>query len=188
VNLRFVSWAADIDIEREEIDFAIRFGRGNWPRSNATMLFNTDIYPVCNPSLLGSKQISKVEDLLGQTLLDRSGPGGPGINWSTFFSGVGCSVPRAERRILFDNYQLLIRAAIAGQGIALGWDVLVAELISRGVLVCPIQARWKPEGAYFLVSWNRPLGQHGVAFKKWLQEVARDSRTGCDLTGVPLII
>ncbi|MGE2211214.1 hypothetical protein [Pseudomonas aeruginosa] len=38
----------------------------------------------------------------------------------------------------FDNYTLLIQAAIAGQGVAIGWHHLVDGLLEQGLLCRPI--------------------------------------------------
>jgi DNA-binding transcriptional LysR family regulator len=37
-----------VDLQREEVDMAVRYGRGNWPGLRCEWLMAEDIFPVCS--------------------------------------------------------------------------------------------------------------------------------------------
>lgn len=41
----------------------------------------------------------------------------------------------SEPVLTFNNYTLLVQAAIAGQGVGIGWGTLVDDLVDNGMLV-----------------------------------------------------
>src|SRR5471030_1538007 len=41
-----------VDFRREEVDIAVRYGRGNWPGLRAHWLMADRLFPVCSPRLL----------------------------------------------------------------------------------------------------------------------------------------
>src|SRR6202035_5518639 len=63
IEVRITTSAHLVDFEREEVDMAVRYGRGVWPGLRAQWLMAEDIFPVCSPSLLhGDKPLSRPED------------------------------------------------------------------------------------------------------------------------------
>ena len=48
---------------------------------------------------------------------------------------MGAGPHKATRTLAFDNFPLVLQAAVAGQGVALGWGRSVEGLISEGKLV-----------------------------------------------------
>ena len=52
----------------------------------------------------------------------------------------------------FSQYDQAIRAAIEGQGVALGTSPLVRELIQQGRLVAPLAKKFESSRAYYLVA------------------------------------
>ena len=67
--------------------------------------------------------------------LDLPGPG-RWLDWRGYFRrlGLGSAIARPSGTA-FNNYPLLMQAAVAGQGVALGWRPLVDDQIERGLLV-----------------------------------------------------
>src|SRR5580692_4426000 len=60
IEVRITTSAHLVDFEREEVDMAVRYGRGVWPGLRAQWLMAEDIFPVCSPSLLhGDKPLSR---------------------------------------------------------------------------------------------------------------------------------
>ncbi len=70
---------------------------------------------------------------------------------------------------------MLIGAAVAGLGIALGRGPHVAQLLARGQLVRVTQESWRAPWSYFLVApaahFRRPVVR---AFVDWALAEARD--------------
>src|ERR1700761_2316030 len=62
-----------VDFRREEVDIAVRYGRGSWAGLRANWLMAEDIFPVCSPTLLaGHNPLRTPEDLEHHTLLHSS--------------------------------------------------------------------------------------------------------------------
>ena len=184
IELRFVTADADLDPAEENISLAVRYGSGSWPHLAVTPLLRPHIFPVCSPEFLRvSGGLSSMDDLLRQTLLDREPEGSFGINWNSWLSSLKATPKRTPRRIFFNSYEIVIRAALAGQGVALGVDVLVNDLLQQKLLVSPPAARVRLKEAYYLVSpICEELTPEMKAFSSWLLDevgaVARGQGSG----------
>ena len=67
-----------------------------------------------------------------------------------------------------------VRAAIAGQGVALARSVLAADEIASGRLVRPFDVDVPAEYAYYLAYPEKSADQSNVmAFREWILEEAR---------------
>lgn len=160
------------DFARQDIDLAIRFGRGRWPGLTAERLLTEDIFPVCSPALLdGPSPPSHPEDLGRYTLLHDDYE----ISWAHWFAaaGIGCTLD-SDRGLHFDDSSLTLQAAIAGHGIALARGVLVADDLAAGRLVRLFDLQLSGELAYYVVAPPHYLLRPKVkAFRDWLfDEVA----------------
>ena len=49
IEVRITTSAHLVDFEREEVDMAVRYGRGNWPGLRTDWLMAEDMFPVCSP-------------------------------------------------------------------------------------------------------------------------------------------
>ena len=75
-----------------------------------------------------------------------------------------------------NDYSLVIQAALAGQGVALGWWHIVEHLITQRLLQVPIEAPYREADGFFLI-WpaGRPLADEAEQVRDWLLP-ERDSR------------
>lgn len=55
--------------------------------------------------------------------------------WHTWFDNLGIADDRSQNYISFNNYDMVTQAAIAGEGVALGWLGLIDGLLDQGTLV-----------------------------------------------------
>lgn len=88
--------------------------------------------------------------------------------------------PRTERGPSYADDLLLIRAAIAGQGIALVRDVYAADEIAAGRLTLALDRPWPTAFAYYAVTAPDAVSRAPVrAFLDWLKaEAEREPRPG----------
>ena len=71
----------------------------------------------------------------------------------------------------FDNYTLLIQAAIGGQGVAIGWRHLVDNLLEQGLLCRPInQTVLSTFGYYVVLPPRKRRGALIERFVDWLEQ------------------
>ena len=63
----------------------------------------------------------------------------------------------------------MIQAAISGQGVALGRQALIGDLIESGALVAPLKQTLVGSRAYFIIESRLSIGKPQVrAFAQWL--------------------
>jgi DNA-binding transcriptional LysR family regulator len=85
----------------------------------------------------------------------------------------------------FDNYTLLIQAAIGGQGVAIGWRHLVDDLLDQGLLCRPIEATAISGYGYYIVLPQRKRRVQIVQrFVDWLK--SEQALSGDSLVGKPM--
>jgi DNA-binding transcriptional LysR family regulator len=71
----------------------------------------------------------------------------------------------------YNNYSLIIQAAIDGQGIALGWRHFVDDLLREGQLVRPVDATVKTGlGFYLVTARGRPISRPAQRLMQWLRD------------------
>lgn len=84
-------------------------------------------------------------------------------------------VPELEpaAMLTFSNYDDVIRAALHGQGVAMGRRPLVDSLLAEGLLVMPLQAELASSRAFFVIVAPASAGRPEVqAFEQWLSSGA----------------
>lgn len=113
IELKVSAAMHHVDFAREEVDLAIRHGAGNWPGLDAVNLCSEELFPVCSPALVTSRNgISEPEDVLQFPLLhlnDRR-------DWSRWLEAAGGSGEGMLHGPTFSHASMLIDAAIDGQG------------------------------------------------------------------------
>jgi LysR family glycine cleavage system transcriptional activator len=156
-----------IETSQAGLDCEIRYGHGPWADIQAELFLHEEVFPVCSPKLLtGRHPVRRPEDIAGHDVLDV-----PGYRegWPEWLRAAGTRFDWNERRIVFDQSIMAIRAAIEGKGIALGRSALVARELETGRLAAPFELRLPATGGYWLLHRAFPAPSRMVlAFKSWL--------------------
>lgn len=138
------------DLRRDGIDLAIRCASSLPASEHARQLFGESVVPVAHPSL-GLQPIWSAETLPELTLIEFDDPQCPWLRWEDWLQAAGWSA-RPRTMLRFGQYEQVIHAALAGQGVALGRMALIQPLLDDRRLV-PLGAS-QPAGtdrAYWLV-------------------------------------
>ena len=101
------------------------------------MLFGEAVRPVCSPEYATKHTETLKGSVSGWSGLAFLEPGLPNRGWASWedwFQAVGYPEPQ-PRFTSFDNYVYSLEAAVAGQGIALGWRIFVDQHLETGALV-----------------------------------------------------
>ncbi|MEA2725844.1 MAG: LysR family transcriptional regulator, glycine cleavage system transcriptional activator [Acetobacteraceae bacterium] len=157
-----------VDFHREEVDIAVRYGRGVWPGLRAHWLMAERLFPVCSPALLnGANPLRQPADLAHHTLLHTSLPRD---EWNLWLTAAGLPHAIAARRGLsFDLGFMAIQAAVEGLGIALGRSHLVEADIAAGRLVAPFDTELPRDAGYYVVTPEATADATKIAlFRDWL--------------------
>lgn len=174
IDVRLQAHDQVVDFARDPVDIAIRYGRGRYPGLAADRLVGDDYVAVCSPALLkGKHPLRKPADLRHHALLHEDGTE---IDWRMWLMAAGVDGVDFSRGPSYSHSNLVLQAAINGEGVALGRTALIAEDLAAGRLVKPFDFQLKAALAYYVVYPPRALERPKVrAFRDWLlAEAARD--------------
>jgi len=155
-----------VDFMRDDVDMAVRMGRGGWSGLTAIKFLDEDLFPVCSPSLLeGPHPLKRPEDLKHHTLLHDD----MRQDWRTWFLAAGVEGIDPTRGPGYTDSSMVIQAAVEGQGVALGRSALAASDLASGRLVKPFEVTLPAGFAYYVVFPPAAIEQPKVkAFVDWL--------------------
>jgi LysR family glycine cleavage system transcriptional activator len=174
IDLHVRSETAIIDLDREGVDLAVRYGTGRFPGLRSAELLPEDAFPVCAPSLVGgTRPPRRFAELRHHTLLHDSGArrNEPWINWGPWLRKAGVGGFDLARGLHFTDSAVLYQAAIAGQGIAIGRSVLIGGHLAAGRLIRPFGTPLRTAHAYYIVRRTRASSKVDACVR-WLQEEA----------------
>lgn len=186
IDVRVSASDRHVDLAAEDVDLAIRHGRGGYRGVETELLIEDRMTPVCSPSLLqGRHPLKNPEDLRYQTLLHLDAWPLDELlaDWSSWCAAAGVSDIDTARGPRFSEKYLTIQEAVAGRGVTLAPLSLVAEELAAGRLVAPFDL-WIPAGAnYYLLYLPEALDKSKVrAFRDWIV-AARDEAPQNDSHG-----
>ena len=174
IEVRVEATSALVDMRRDHVDVALRHGLGIYPGLQVSRLMAPVLVPVASPALLtANSNLSEPQDCLDFPLLHDSDR----ADWPLWLNahGVGKD-PRAERGTAFEDDFLLIRAAGAGQGLALVPQEYATEEIAAGRLVQVMDKPWPARFAYYVVTRPDAMQRDEVrAFVEWIMEEANST-------------
>jgi LysR family glycine cleavage system transcriptional activator len=161
------------DVNAGEVDVAIRYGRGGWPGVRAQRLMPERLSLVCAPSLVaGKNRVRKPQDVLRFALLASYST--HSFEWDTWARRFDVDLGQAQMVQLHD-YNIVVEAALAGQGIAIGRHRLVGRQLATGELVQVLPNTTLDDAriGWWLVTPKGNLGVAATAFRDWLADAAR---------------
>lgn len=170
IDIRIDATAQVVDLSRDGVDLAIRYGPGEYAGMRADRLLADDtVVPVCGPALCAA--LRTPADLAGQTLLhvDWGGQATSWPDWEMWLKAAGVAGVDATRGPVFGQEDMAMRAAADGQGVALASTMLSAGDLAAGRLVRPFALALPVDFDYFVVApeatADRPKTR---AFRDWL--------------------
>jgi LysR family transcriptional regulator of beta-lactamase len=161
VDLRLTTNNNRVDIAEEGLDFAIRFGDGAWHGTDAVLLFEAPLTPLCSPET--ASRLSGPADLMGETLLRSYRVG----EWAAWLEAAGVPAPPLTGPV-FDSAATMIEAALCGHGVALGPACMFERELAEGRAARPFHQEIKM-GGYWLTSLkSRKPTPAMAAFRTWI--------------------
>jgi LysR family glycine cleavage system transcriptional activator len=172
IEVRITTSAHLVDFHRDEVDVAVRYGRGSWPGLRADWLMAEQIFPVCSPALIGGRRpLRRPEDLAYHTLLHTMVSR---EDWQLWLTASGLPLSIATRRgLMFDQGFMAVQAAVEGLGVALGRTHLVEVDIVAGRLLAPFDMVLPQDAGYYVVTPEATADAPKIAlFRQWLVQSA----------------
>lgn len=181
VDLRVLATDQQVLPGTGDVDVAVLFGAGLWEGLEARLLFGERVYPVCSPAYRRDHpEVHGPEDLLDQTLLhlEYGKPSFGGVDWNSWLLRQGVNGRPVRRGLRFNSYPMVLQAAEAGHGVALGWSYITDPLLAGGRLICPVDRTVETRDGYYLcTSDNAALAPGISAFLDWISDEAAGRAT-----------
>ena len=173
IEVRISTTTRPVDLQREDIDMAIRHGEGQWSGLNADFLFQLETIPVCSPALpTAGAPLDRPQHLERHILLHADARPG---DWRSWLTAAGCSDIRPARELTFDTTDFALAAAIRGLGVAIADKHIVRDDIESGRLIAPFDTSVRYDTGYYLVYPDDRGGQpKSVAFREWMLREAAE--------------
>lgn len=169
------------DLRNGRVDAAVRYTRRPAPGLHATRLGGDWLVPVASPSLFRGRrppgtplQLTEyplLADSIGET-------DGTDFSWNAWCGALGLDGTRFADRMSFNRADLMIQAAVGGQGIALGRAMLLEEDMLTAPLLVPVGPAVPASAGYFLVTLpDRAAWPKVERFRAWIvRELARSRK------------
>jgi LysR family transcriptional regulator, glycine cleavage system transcriptional activator len=170
-----------IDFSEDLFEMAIRYGMGDYPGLRTDLLLRDEVFPVCSPKLLeGPRPLKSPQDLPYHTMLhDEVSRHDESPDWRSWLQAAGVTGIDWQRGPGFSDSSMVIEAAAAGQGVALGHRWLAAADLESGRIVMPFGPAIPSRFAYYIVSPPGAAERRRVRlFREWL--LAEAERTSAE--------
>ncbi len=171
VDLQLVPTTRVVDLKRDQVDLAVRHGKGAWPGIDAAFLFAETALPVCAPGYL--TLVADDEPLAAlrraRLIVNTRFP----AEWEEWARARGLTPPALTGAIELEGTEEALLVAESGHGLAIGRRPLVDDRLARGTLVAPF-GDGDPTGAAYYLCRPADLPPTAVArrLERWLQGLA----------------
>jgi len=172
VSISAFEWLADFN--KEDIDVAIRYGRGNWPNVYSELLFEERVYPICNRRVnkkIGDNPNPSV--LFDYKLLhdDFSSE-----DWDMWFKKAHIEPNSPIKGTRYSHTVMMLETVENSNSFALGRTPLVIDDLKRKLLFAPFNISIPSDYAYYFVcAKGLENSPKIIDFKKWVFSEAKKS-------------
>lgn len=119
-----------------------------------------------------------VPNIVDQHLIHLEEPFRPRPTWGNWFASAGVPYVDNGTGLRLNDYALVLQAAMAGEGIALGWRHVTERLIQQRMLCRACKHAFASgQGFYIIWSDSHELSQTVTAVRDWVIESARTPRS-----------
>jgi len=170
VDLRFSANLKIVDLARDDVDVAIRYGVGADDGLFRKVLLGECLTPMMTQSI--AAQVNTPEDLLKFPLLgdELTAKISPFATWDVWLRYHGLEPP-AQAGPRFNQADHALGAAMVGVGIVLGRVSLFEGPLKDGRLIAPFDLAIETGAAYRLLCVNgNETRPHVAAFMEWFQK------------------
>ena len=151
-----------VDLERDEIDLAIRFGAGHWHGLEAHKFLEDAFFPVASPRFNRGKLPTRPAELAKLPMMSAAGE-----PWTPWFRAAGLKLDEPRGPVFTDSSHLL-QAAADGRAIALARRSIVEDDLRSGKLVRLFDIAIPAHGANYLVWPKGKLSANAALLRDWL--------------------
>lgn len=187
IELRFSATLRNLDLQRDDVDVAIRFGYDEFDDLYSVPVRKEWLTPVMTPEL--AERFPTPQSLRDAPLLydDSIDFLKPRCDWPAWFRAAGLDFPPG-RGVHFSNADHAIDAACTGAGVVLGRRPMIIKDVLEGKLVAPFPLAIETRARFrFLCLKGAERRPQIAAFRDWfLAEIEKTAHISDGLTIVPV--
>lgn len=136
VRLRLVSEDAEFDLRQARMDVVVRYGAPPFPDAVILASLADEVFPVGSEALVGpTAGLPDAEAIQAVPLINLEWLDLAWLSWSRWAPLAGVTDPGSRGELRFNHYTDAVYAAVAGQGVVLGWRRLIGGFLADGRLV-----------------------------------------------------
>ena len=166
IELNVITATALANFTTDEVDLAIRFGRGPWPNLVCEPFLDDEWFPVASPKMNRGKLPKEPRDLLKVRIMreDRD-------YWDLWMKAAGVTLQGQLEGPKFNDSTYSLQAAARGEGVALARRSIVSEDLERGTLkrLFPGIGLPSPDRYWFVSPKELAETPRVKAFRDWVK-------------------
>ena len=160
------------NFESANIDLALRMGMGPWKGVDCQPLKSDRLIVVCSPHIMKKEPLTQPKDLLTHTLLHDQDPS---TQWSLLFAKYGLEEFDSTKGPRFSSSDVLIDAAMSGQGVALVNEALAKRDLVEKRLIKPLDLSIELGSYLWLIkSEVKPSNDNMMKFAAWIENCCKE--------------
>jgi len=169
LELQLVPTTRVLELRRDQVDLAIRHGKGAWPGIEAIFLLEETALPVWAHGYVGADEDPLAALQRARLIVNARFPD----EWEEWARARGLVPPSLIGAIDLEGIEQAFQVAEGGHGIAMGRRPMVDDRLARGTLVAPFGAG-DPTGAAYYLCRPSDLPPTAVVrrLERWLRGVA----------------
>ncbi len=187
IDLKFSATLRNMDLERDDVDVAIRFGYGPDEGLYSVPVRREWLTPVMTPEL--AEQFPTPEALREAPLIhdDSINFLKPRCDWPAWFRAIGLDFTPTHGAH-FSNADHAIDAAVAGVGVVLGRRAMILKDLTEGRLVAPFKVALETAGRFrFLCLQGAETRPQIAAFRDWfISEIEKTAHISDEFEIIPV--
>lgn len=172
LDLRLQTTDKELDLAHEGLSLGVRRGQGHWEGYDAALIAPERLLVVAAPKWLAEHPAPQtVEDLARAPLIHLEEPFRARPTWTDWFAHHRVSYRDTGAGLRLNDYALVLQAAIAGEGITLGYSHVVEGLLMQGLIA--LVGPWEfVTGQGFHVVWSNRgvLSENAEIVRDWMLE------------------
>ncbi len=173
IDVRLSASNAIAELPGDGIDLAIRYCRDAMAPPDAMLLFCETVAPIAHPSLRAD--LARARETLNRLPLielELDHPR-PWLQWRAWLDDESWQLATRRGILRFNQYDQIVHAALAGQGLALGRIELVQSLLDQGQLArLPAQTTVPSPNRYWLIQADEHPRDEVLAVASWIRNEA----------------
>ncbi len=172
VELHLTTAFDPVDFNRDSVDLGVRYGHGNWPGLDATLLFNDEMAVVGNTAVKQrfaaqpfAQALASEPHLVHTLRLD---------DWPDWLETAGLNDLKPARRIPLDDMSLIYQGMLDGLGVGLCQAHYLPQDLAAGRLHTLSPVMLHRQRGFYLVCPKETANNPGVAaFIDWIRNPTR---------------